>query len=81
MGLVDELERRIENMRTTEVIPVSTKILTVNGRDVMQHLGINPGPVVGRLLNTLLEAVTDDPSLNTREKLLELVREVHASVL
>jgi tRNA nucleotidyltransferase (CCA-adding enzyme) len=74
--LIDELEERIAHMRVTEVIPTSTKILTVNGNDVMTHLGIRPGPAVGKVLTALLEAVTDNPELNTPEKLLALAKEV-----
>ena len=33
-------------------------------------------PTVGRVLDELFERVTEEPSLNTREKLLELVREI-----
>ena len=42
----------------------------------MEAAGIEPGPAVGELLDQLLEAVLDHPELNTREKLLELVREM-----
>jgi hypothetical protein len=33
------------------------------------------GPQIGRVLNALFERVTDDPALNTRERLLELAKE------
>ena len=42
----------------------------------MQALGLPPGPQVGHVLARLLERVLDDPSLNTREKLLDLLPEV-----
>jgi hypothetical protein len=38
----------------------------------MAELGIAPGPRIGELLGRLLEAVLDDPSLNRRDRLLEL---------
>lgn len=75
-SVIDELESRVANMKLTEVIPTSTKVLAVNGNDVMDHLGLTSGPAVGKVLAALLDAVTDDPELNTREKLLELAREV-----
>ncbi len=53
--------------------PLTVRELAIGGRDVMEALGIGPGPVVGRVLNRCLEAVLDDPSLNTRERLLPLV--------
>jgi tRNA nucleotidyltransferase (CCA-adding enzyme) len=42
----------------------------------MKELGIPPSPRVGQILNELFERVTEDPTLNTREHLLELVREI-----
>lgn len=56
--------------------PISVKMLVINGNDVMEILGISPGPKVGLLLNSLLAQVLEDPSLNTREKLLERAREL-----
>lgn len=76
-SVVDELESRVASMKLTEVIPTSTKVLAINGNDVMAHLGITPGPSVGKVLTALLELVTDDPECNTRESLLELARGVH----
>lgn len=48
--------------------------LAVRGDDLIRA-GIPAGPVMGALLDRLLEAVLDDPSLNTRERLLQLARE------
>jgi hypothetical protein len=52
----------------------SLRDLKVDGNDIMRELDIPPGPDVGRILNALFERVLDDPSLNTREKLVELAR-------
>jgi len=71
--VIDELENRIADMRITETIPTSTSVLAINGRDVMERLGIDPGPRVGQILLALLEAVTEEPELNTRDWLLEFV--------
>jgi putative nucleotidyltransferase with HDIG domain len=49
----------------------SLKDLAVSGKDLMA-LGVRPGPGMGIILGELLEAVVDDPALNTREKLLEI---------
>jgi tRNA nucleotidyltransferase (CCA-adding enzyme) len=70
--IINELESRVANMKITEVIPTSTKVLTINGNDVMKHLGIGPGPTIGKVLNALLEVVTDNPDANTRDNLLAL---------
>jgi len=49
--------------------PLSPKMLSVTGIDVMKILEIEPGPKVGQILNILLEQVLDDPELNSREHL------------
>ncbi len=40
----------------------------------METQKIGPGPKVGRILNHLLERVLDDPSLNKRGVLIDLVK-------
>ena len=67
-------ERVQEEIRAASAF--SLKDLLIDGNDVMKELGIPPGPRVGQILNELFERVTDDPKLNTREKLLELAREL-----
>jgi hypothetical protein len=46
--------------------------LAANGSDVMERLGLPPGPRIGVILAELLQAVLEDPALNTKEKLLEI---------
>jgi tRNA nucleotidyltransferase (CCA-adding enzyme) len=48
------------------------------GGDELIDLGLEPGPALGRVLQELLEAVVDDPALNTREQLLAHAK-VHLS--
>ncbi|MDR1149294.1 MAG: HD domain-containing protein [Spirochaetaceae bacterium] len=50
---------------------LSLKDLAVNGNDLMRT-GIPCGKRMGFILRRLLEAVLDDPELNTKEKLLEI---------
>jgi tRNA nucleotidyltransferase/poly(A) polymerase len=47
--------------------------LAVDGSDLIA-LGFQEGPGLGRALEQLLDLVVEDPSLNTREELLERVR-------
>jgi tRNA nucleotidyltransferase (CCA-adding enzyme) len=54
---------------------LSTRDLRVNGHDLIRELGIRPGPVIGQILDALLEAVTNDPSANEREALLAKARD------
>lgn len=53
---------------------VSRAGLAVSGHDLAEA-GIQQGPGMGRLLDQLLDAVLTDPALNTRERLLERVRD------
>jgi len=46
--------------------------LVIDGFDIMS-LGFKPGPIIGNIQRFLFEKVMDDPELNEREKLLELV--------
>ena len=67
-------ERVQEEIRAASAF--SLKDLAIDGDDVMNELGIASSPEVGRILNELFERVTEDPQLNTREKLLELARQI-----
>ena len=50
-----------------------TRDLAIGGNDVIKALGVPPGPIIGRVLERLLERVLDDPQLNERDALLSLV--------
>lgn len=54
------------------------KDLKINGNILMNDLGIKQGPLIGRVLNALLEKVLDNSALNEESKLLELAREIQA---
>jgi tRNA nucleotidyltransferase (CCA-adding enzyme) len=66
------LLRRVRRLlRARPAVAVSD--LAVDGGD-LRELGLPPGPLYGEILRDLLEQVTDDPALNEREHLLEIVR-------
>ena len=71
-GGLAELQRRAFAAVADD--PLDARQLAVDGHILVAELGIPPGPEVGRLLSALLEAVIDDPSLNTRERLVGLAR-------
>jgi tRNA nucleotidyltransferase (CCA-adding enzyme) len=54
--------------------PLARGDLAVNGSD-LRTLGA-VGPRIGQVLGALLDRVLDDPSLNRRETLLALAREL-----
>lgn len=46
--------------------------LKLDGKDLIA-MGVQPGPDMGKILNDLLQQVLEEPQLNTKEKLKELV--------
>lgn len=58
--------------------PISVGMLKVDGKDVMDALGIKPGPRIGQILDVLLGIVLDDPKKNTKELLLEEMKNLNA---
>jgi len=54
--------------------PFSVKDMKVDGHDVMEVLGIKPGPKVGEILNKIFAEVEVKPELNEREVLLEKIK-------
>jgi poly(A) polymerase/tRNA nucleotidyltransferase (CCA-adding enzyme) len=69
-----ELRRRAEAAIAND--PLEASHLALSGDDLVAELGIPPGPAIGALLAGLLEAVLEDPSVNTRDRLLALARSV-----
>ena len=50
--------------------------LAINGNDVLRVLRIKPGKKVGKVLNTLMDMVLENPEINERENLLNLIKEL-----
>ena len=70
---VDELQARIQ-AEVDRKSPFGLADLAVKGADLMQELGMAPGPQIGKVLAELLEVVLDEPEANVREVLLEKAR-------
>jgi tRNA nucleotidyltransferase (CCA-adding enzyme) len=73
LAINDELRERIRAVLTAGAA-LSTRDLAVDGKVLMQELGLAPGPVLGELLRALLEHVLDAPGDNQREPLLQAAR-------
>ncbi|MBI2068711.1 MAG: HD domain-containing protein [Candidatus Yanofskybacteria bacterium] len=56
--------------------PISAKMLKIDGKDVMKELGVEPGPKVGLILNSLLAEVVENPSKNVREDLMQRIHDL-----
>jgi tRNA nucleotidyltransferase (CCA-adding enzyme) len=54
--------------------PIAVGELAIAGKDLMEALAMAPGPSIGRILQLLLDRAIQDPSINTREQLIELAR-------
>jgi tRNA nucleotidyltransferase (CCA-adding enzyme) len=76
---LSELRERIERV-LDEGTALGTRDLAIDGGDVMKELGIPPSRDVGRLLEALLQRVTDQPGLNEREALLAELGDVAAEL-
>jgi poly(A) polymerase len=67
---MDELEKRIEELRAEEELDSIRPEL--DGRQVMDHLGLAPGPEVGRALEFLLELRLEEGPLGEDDVLRRL---------
>lgn len=67
---VDELEERIR-LELEKKPPFGLKDLAVNGNDIMSTFDLSPSPLLGQVLNYLLELVLDNPELNQKERLMK----------
>lgn len=61
--------KRINNIIKSENA-FSIKDLDINGSTLKDKLDVKQGPIIGIILNELLESVMDDPELNREDKLL-----------
>jgi poly(A) polymerase/tRNA nucleotidyltransferase (CCA-adding enzyme) len=67
---ISQLQLRISDV-LSEDMALKVTDLEIDGND-LKELGLS-GPEIGKTLNMLLEKVLDDPMLNDKEKLLEIV--------
>jgi tRNA nucleotidyltransferase (CCA-adding enzyme) len=72
---IEQLKKRIERVIEAENA-FSVRDLDIDGNIIMGELGLKPGPVIGKILNELLEFVLDNPDLNARDILLAYSREI-----
>lgn len=71
---IERLKTRIDRV-IEEENAFSVRDLDIDGNIIMQEFGLTPGPIIGTILNELLEAVLDNPELNKRETLVAMARE------
>ena len=72
-GLLGELRGRVQAELEAEAV-LDLRGLAIDGSDLIDELGMAPGPTLGRVLDELLERVIADPALNDRPTLLLLAQ-------
>ncbi len=72
LDLIIHLEQRISEMKN-DIRSFDISGLALDGKKVMDILGIGPGPDVGTFLRKLLELTIDNPDINSAEKLTEIL--------
>ncbi len=56
--------------------PISTRMLKIDGHEVMKMMDIKEGPAVGQILDILLSEVLKEPKSNKRSFLRKMVKEM-----
>lgn len=69
-----ELEARVRD-EVEKASALTIKDLEINGGDLIR-IGVKPGPMMGRILEALLDEVIELPSLNRKEYLLEKAKKL-----
>ncbi len=71
---------RLRHMRylieKTAQDPINASMLVVGGKEVIEIMGVRPGPLVGSILNILLLEVIEDPKKNKKEMLEAKIKEI-----
>jgi len=70
------LEKFKKRLEEVQIQPFSVTDLKINGKDVMEIIGIPSGPKVGQILNQLFEEVVEKKIENEREVLLERLKKL-----
>ncbi|HET9946709.1 MAG TPA: HD domain-containing protein [Patescibacteria group bacterium] len=70
----DRLEKELQPA------PFSINDLAIDGNDLMNELKVQPGPLIGKLLQSLFEEVDEDLSLNTKDQLLSRARQLQSEI-
>ncbi|MBM3286886.1 MAG: HD domain-containing protein [Candidatus Eisenbacteria bacterium] len=78
-GHLLELRSRIAEIRARDEA-LSVRDLQIDGHDLMSALGIAEGPLIGRILDALLDEVLEDPARNAHDALLGRAAELRGEI-
>ncbi len=73
---IRELKKRIDLIIEAENA-ITVRDLAIDGYIVMEEFKVKPGPIIGAILNELLEMVLDHPEMNERDVLIERARGIY----
>lgn len=73
---VDQFEADIK-AELAQKPPLRLNALKIDGQRIMEMFGLPPSPMVGKILDYLMEQVLDEPSYNNKEKLESLAKEFY----
>ncbi len=76
--MYENLERTRERVERIleEESAFSITDLAISGNDVKIIVGLKEGPEIGRILDRIMEMVIENPALNRREKLIDLLKSI-----
>lgn len=72
LSSVERLKEEVQVI-LNEKQPLTVKDLKINGYDLID-LGFKPGKQIGEILNDLLEMILENPSLNEKNGLINIVK-------
>jgi poly(A) polymerase/tRNA nucleotidyltransferase (CCA-adding enzyme) len=55
---------------------ISVNMIKIGGKEIMETMGVSPGPIIGDVLNILLLEVINNPGKNKKETLLKEVEKI-----
>jgi len=64
---VDELRKRIKELKNTEMSPTGKVKPVLNGKEIMETLNIKSGPIIGKVVEFLLDMQDENPKLTKEE--------------
>lgn len=74
---IEALQNRIADIKAKDMA-LKISDLEINGNDLIA-MGISPGREMGEILNALLDKVIEDPLLNNRQTLIEMVNSIRTN--
>jgi poly(A) polymerase len=75
---IKNIASKIENLKTTQVSEKPN--LPINGNDVIQRLGISPGPMISSLLSVVADAWYENPDI-TKEDAIRLIKNKYSDIV